>query len=118
MRVKAAALNKIGPPAPYARSRPPEILELDLAPPGRGEVLVRVQAAGLCHSDLSVIDGSRAGPVPLGRGAARGGGGSGARPGGGALPFRSFRHRRLAAAPRADGARARGGGNRRGAGRG
>ena len=65
MRVKAAVLNEIGLPPPYARSRPLEIVELDLAPPGRGEVLVRVRAAGLCHSDLSVIDGSRPRPVPM-----------------------------------------------------
>ena len=65
MRVKAAVLNTIGLPPPYARSRPLEILELDLAPPGRGEILVRVKAAGLCHSDLSVIDGSRPRPVPM-----------------------------------------------------
>jgi alcohol dehydrogenase len=65
MRAKAAVLDKIGLPPPYARSRPLEIVELDLAPPGRGEVLVRVRAAGLCHSDLSVIDGSRPRPVPM-----------------------------------------------------
>ena len=41
------------------------IAELDLAPPGRGEALVRVKAAGLCHSDLSVIDGSRPRPTPM-----------------------------------------------------
>ena len=33
---------------------------------GEGEVLVRIRAAGLCHSDLSVIDGNR--PRPEGRG--------------------------------------------------
>jgi alcohol dehydrogenase len=65
MRAKAALLDKIGLPPPYARSRPLEIVELDLAPPGRGEALVRVRAAGLCHSDLSVIDGSRPRPVPM-----------------------------------------------------
>ena len=65
MRVKAAILHKIGLPPPYAQSRPLEVAELDLAPPGRGEVLVRVRAAGLCHSDLSVIDGSRPRPVPM-----------------------------------------------------
>src|SRR5271165_3197887 len=65
MRVKAAVLAKIGLPPPYAASRPLDIVELDLAPPGRGEVLVRIAAAGLCHSDLSVIDGSRPRPVPM-----------------------------------------------------
>jgi alcohol dehydrogenase len=65
MRIRAAVLRAIGLPPPYARSRPLDILDLDLAPPGRGEVLVRVAAAGLCHSDLSVIDGSRPRPVPM-----------------------------------------------------
>ena len=65
MRVKAAVLNKIGLPPPYAESHPLEVVEIDLAPPGRGEVLVRIKAAGLCHSDLSVIDGSRPRPTPM-----------------------------------------------------
>ncbi len=65
MRVKAAVLGKTGLPPPYATSRPLELLDLDLAPPGRGEVLVRIKAAGLCHSDLSVIDGSRPRPTPM-----------------------------------------------------
>jgi alcohol dehydrogenase len=65
MRVKAAVLNKVGLPPPFAQSRPLAVVELDLAPPGRGEVLVRVRAAGLCHSDLSVIDGSRPRPTPM-----------------------------------------------------
>ena len=65
MRVKAALLKKMGLPPPYAASKPLDIIELDLAPPGRGEVLVRIKAAGLCHSDLSVIDGSRPRPTPM-----------------------------------------------------
>jgi Zn-dependent alcohol dehydrogenase len=32
--------------------------KLEVRDPGRGEVLVAVQAAGVCHSDLSVIDGT------------------------------------------------------------
>jgi alcohol dehydrogenase len=55
----------MGVPAPYAESRPLEIAELELAGPGRGELLVRVGAAGLCHSDLSVIDGSRPRVMPM-----------------------------------------------------
>jgi threonine dehydrogenase-like Zn-dependent dehydrogenase len=38
---------------------------LDLAPPGDTELLVRIEAAGLCHSDLSVVDGNRVRPVPM-----------------------------------------------------
>jgi Zn-dependent alcohol dehydrogenase len=34
------------------------VAELELAPPGPGEVLVRLHAAGVCHSDLNAIDGT------------------------------------------------------------
>jgi Zn-dependent alcohol dehydrogenase len=50
---------------PYAESRPLEVVELELDPPGPGELLVDVRAAGLCHSDLSVIDGSRPRVMPM-----------------------------------------------------
>ena len=65
MRVRGAVLREMGLPAPYAESRPLEIAELELDPPGPGELLVRVRAAGLCHSDLSVIDGSRPRVMPM-----------------------------------------------------
>jgi alcohol dehydrogenase len=65
MIVRAAVLKESGVAGPYAASRPLEIEELELAPPGPGELLVRVRAAGLCHSDLSVIDGSRPRPTPM-----------------------------------------------------
>ena len=53
MRVKAAVLRSVGMPLPYAGSNPLDIVEVDLARPGPGEVRVRIKAAGLCHSDLS-----------------------------------------------------------------
>jgi len=65
MKVRAAVLETIGLPAPYAESRPLKIREVDLDPPGTGEVLIRVHAAGLCHSDLSVVSGDRPRPVPM-----------------------------------------------------
>ena len=65
MKIKAAVLEEMGRAAPYAQSKPLTIAELDLAPPGPGEVLVKMAAAGLCHSDLSVIDGSRPRPLPM-----------------------------------------------------
>ncbi|MEZ5500868.1 MAG: zinc-dependent alcohol dehydrogenase family protein [Steroidobacteraceae bacterium] len=65
MKIRGAILTTIGAEKPYARSRPLEIGELELDPPGRNEVLVRLHAAGLCHSDLSVIDGNRPRPVPM-----------------------------------------------------
>ncbi len=65
MRIKAAVLRQSGLPAPYAASLPLQAAHVHLSPPGHGEVLVRVTAAGLCHSDLSVIDGSRPRPLPM-----------------------------------------------------
>jgi Zn-dependent alcohol dehydrogenase len=65
VRVRGAVLREMARPAPYARSRPLEIVELELDGPGPGEILVRVRAAGLCHSDLSVIDGSRPRVMPM-----------------------------------------------------
>ena len=47
MRIQAAVLRQPGLPPPYAESKPLEIIELDLAPPGRGEVQVKIAAAGL-----------------------------------------------------------------------
>lgn len=65
MKTRAAILVRSGDTAPYAKSRPLEVADVDLDPPGPGEVLVRMRAAGLCHSDLSVIDGNRPRPLPM-----------------------------------------------------
>jgi alcohol dehydrogenase len=65
MKTRGAVLRQMGLPAPYAQSQPLRIEELELAPPGSGELLVKVLAAGLCHSDLSVIDGSRPRVMPM-----------------------------------------------------
>jgi alcohol dehydrogenase len=65
MKTRAAILKTAGLPAPYAQSRPLAVETVELDPPGAGEVLVRVKAAGLCHSDLSVINGDRPRPVPM-----------------------------------------------------
>jgi len=65
MQIQAAVLHEVGAPRPYAESRPVRIETLTLDPPGPGEVLVRIEAAGLCHSDLSVIDGNRPRPTPM-----------------------------------------------------
>jgi Zn-dependent alcohol dehydrogenase len=65
VKIRGAVLREMGLPKPYVDSRPLEIAELELAPPGSGELLIRVGAAGLCHSDLSVIDGSRPRVMPM-----------------------------------------------------
>jgi len=65
MKIRAAVLRNVGAAMPYAQTRPLSVEEVDLAPPGAGEVLVKVGAAGLCHSDLSVINGDRPRPMPM-----------------------------------------------------
>ncbi|MEV0899165.1 alcohol dehydrogenase catalytic domain-containing protein [Actinoplanes sp. NPDC049802] len=65
MRIRGAVLEEIGRPAPYATSRPITISEMELDPPGPTEVLVRIESAGICHSDLSVVNGARPRPAPM-----------------------------------------------------
>ena len=65
MKTRAAVIHAMEKPRPYATSRPLVIEELDLDPPGSGEILIRVRAAGLCHSDLSTINGDRPRQMPI-----------------------------------------------------
>jgi alcohol dehydrogenase len=65
MRVRAAVLRQMGLAMPYADSLPLTIEDIELAPPGPGEILVKIHAAGLCHSDLSAINGDRPWPMPI-----------------------------------------------------
>lgn len=65
MQITGAVLETSGAEAPFARSRPFTVSTLELDPPGPGEVLVRIEAAGVCHSDLSVVDGNRRRPTPM-----------------------------------------------------
>lgn len=65
MKIKAAVLEEMGLPTPYAASRPLQVQAVELEGPGSGEVLLRIAAAGLCHSDLSVINGDRPRPLPM-----------------------------------------------------
>lgn len=61
MKIRAAVLERFGEPL--------VVQELDLAPPRRGEALVRVQACGVCHTDLytaSGVDPSGYAPCVLG----------------------------------------------------
>lgn len=62
---RAAVLRSMGAAHPYADSRPLSIETVTLDPPGPGEVLIAIKAAGLCHSDLSVINGDRPRPLPM-----------------------------------------------------
>ncbi|MCQ9133500.1 MULTISPECIES: zinc-binding dehydrogenase [Streptomyces] len=56
MAVRAAVLPAVGAPL--------EITEIELPEPGPGRVRVRLAAAGVCHSDLSLSDGTMRLPVP------------------------------------------------------
>ncbi|MBC7495909.1 MAG: alcohol dehydrogenase catalytic domain-containing protein, partial [Sphingomonadaceae bacterium] len=65
MKIDAAILDEHGIAAPYAATRPLRLATLDLAAPRPGELLLRIDAAGVCHSDLSVVNGDRVRPVPM-----------------------------------------------------
>ncbi|MEU6094600.1 Zn-dependent alcohol dehydrogenase [Streptomyces sp. NPDC047079] len=54
--VRAAVLPAVGAPL--------EITGIELPEPGPGRVRVRLAAAGVCHSDLSLSDGTMRVPVP------------------------------------------------------
>lgn len=49
----------------YDGTRPQVVSDLEVREPGPGEVQVAVSAAGLCHSDLSVVDGTIPFPCPV-----------------------------------------------------
>jgi Zn-dependent alcohol dehydrogenase len=57
IHIRAAVLRESGQPL--------RIEECELDDPGPGEVLIRIRAASLCHSDLSVLDGSRPRVMPM-----------------------------------------------------
>ncbi len=57
MKIKAAVLHEYHTPL--------VVEEVDLADPGPGEVLVKVDATGVCHSDLHIIDGEWGRPLPM-----------------------------------------------------
>src|SRR5699024_6664271 len=57
MHTDAVVVRETGAPATVA--------PIELAEPGSGEVLVRVEAASLCHSDLSVANGTLRQSMPI-----------------------------------------------------
>ena len=65
MKIHGAVLERIGDDRPYSSTHPLTISELELDGPGPSEVLVRIEAAGICHSDLSVVDDNRRRPVQM-----------------------------------------------------
>ena len=50
MKIRAAVLEEFGAPL--------QVQEVDLAEPGPGEVLVRLEACGVCHTDLYTASGA------------------------------------------------------------
>ncbi len=65
MKTRLAVLHQMHLERPYTTSKPLKIEEVILDDPGFNEVVVKIKAAGLCHSDLSVIDGNRPRPLPM-----------------------------------------------------
>lgn len=65
MKIRAAVLRVMSTDLPYSKSKPLVIEEVTLAPPGPGELLIKIHASGLCHSDLSVINGDRPRGLPI-----------------------------------------------------
>lgn len=65
MKITGAVLTEGGIESGFEANQALTVRELDLAPPGPGEVLIRMAAAGICHSDLSVINGTRPRPLPM-----------------------------------------------------
>lgn len=65
MKITGAVLRQDNAPTPYAETKPLQLTEVELEGPGAGELLLEIEAAGLCHSDLSVIDGNRPRPLPM-----------------------------------------------------
>jgi alcohol dehydrogenase len=66
MQITAAVLARSGDnPRPYGGNGPLTLATLTLDPPRAGELLIRIDAAGLCHSDLSVVNGDRQRPMPM-----------------------------------------------------
>jgi len=54
MKIKAAVLDRMGAATPYEKSKPLSIEDVELDPPGHGEVLVKV-AAPILSSTAALI---------------------------------------------------------------
>jgi S-(hydroxymethyl)glutathione dehydrogenase/alcohol dehydrogenase len=57
MKIQAAAL--------FEAHKPFEIIDVDLDGPRAGEVLVKISAAGVCHSDWHLVTGATKHPMPV-----------------------------------------------------
>lgn len=65
-RIRGAVLTAMGAEAPFQDSKPLQVRDdLLLSEPGQDELLIRIEAASVCHSDLSVVNGDRPRPLPM-----------------------------------------------------
>jgi len=62
---KGIVLRELELPAPFAESKPLQLETVTLLPPKPTDMVVKVMGGGLCHSDLSVINGSRGRMIPM-----------------------------------------------------
>lgn len=63
--ITGGVLEIAGAEQPYAISQPIKVGELQLRSPAEHELLIRITAAGVCHSDLSVVNNDRPRPLPM-----------------------------------------------------
>ena len=65
MRITACVVREGGAAQPFAESKPISVEEVELEGPGPNEVMVQIGGAGLCHSDLSILNGDRQRGLPM-----------------------------------------------------
>lgn len=65
MKIEAAVLERDNIQSDFEANKALTVRTVDLDAPGRDEVLIRIAAAGVCHSDLSVINATRPRPLPM-----------------------------------------------------
>ena len=65
MLIQGAVLEEMGREFPFSQSKPLTISQIELSDPRESEILVRIETAGICHSDLAVVQGVRPRPTPM-----------------------------------------------------
>ena len=65
MRMTACVVREGGAAQPFAETKPISVEEVELEGPGPNEVMVKIGGAGLCHSDLSILNGDRQRGLPM-----------------------------------------------------
>lgn len=63
--LRGAILERLGDAPPFEQSMPLRVREVIADETGPTECLIEIEAAGVCHSDLSVVTGTRPRPVPM-----------------------------------------------------